>query len=152
MTIKEIKIKIQYRQGIPANELGLICHGRPLEDERTLAEYNIRGGSIIHANPKLRGGMYHLTSGRQYFQKLPFESAMAIRKILAFQFIDVNNLNHSTMTELQESILEAQDVLSTLLDQIRTYSSPGNLPNVKTILQPSKIDDKVNGSDDDSDD
>ena len=129
--------------------LGLAYRGRSLEDERTLAEYDIREGSIIYVSQKLRGRMYHFTTGRQDFRKLPFESAIAIHETLAFQFADVNNLNHSTLTELQESILKAQDVLSMLLAQIGAYPSPNNLPNVASILQPSKIDDEVNDSADD---
>ena len=152
MTIKEIKMKIQYREGFLASKLRLTHNGRPLENERTLSDYYINEGSNIHVAPKLCGGMYHLTSGRQDFQKLPFESAMAIEETLTFQFTGGKTFNHSTLTELQESILKAQNVLSTLRNQIEEYSSPDNLPNVTSILQASQIDEEINVSDNDSDD
>lgn len=152
VTIKQIKMKINYREEIAVNEIRLLYRAVVLKNEQTLADYDIREGSSIYFSPKLCGGMYHLTSGRQDFQKLPFESAMAIKETLAFQFTDVNNLNQLTMIELQESILNAQNVLFTLLNQIQEYSSPDNLPNVSRILQSNEIEGGNNDQGDDSDD
>ena len=47
-TIKNIKAKIQDREGIPAEKQKLVFAGRILEDNTTLADYNIEMESIVY--------------------------------------------------------------------------------------------------------
>ncbi|KAJ4803684.1 Polyubiquitin [Rhynchospora pubera] len=54
-TIENLKAKVQEKLGIPVREQRLIFHGKQLEDERTLAEYNIRKENFIHLVLRLRG-------------------------------------------------------------------------------------------------
>lgn len=52
----DLKNNIANQIGYPAGEQNLVTGGRSLQDHRTLKEYNIKPGSTIFLNMRLRGG------------------------------------------------------------------------------------------------
>ena len=68
-TVEELKFRIQDLEGIPIDQQRLIHQGKQLEDGRALSNYNIGRDTDLHMCLRLRGGMYHATSGHSNLHK-----------------------------------------------------------------------------------
>lgn len=62
--IDMVKYEIMLGEGVPVNQIRLIHAGMQLEDDRKLSDYSITKETSLHMVLRLRGGMYHLSSGR----------------------------------------------------------------------------------------
>lgn len=62
--LEDIKYYIWKEEHIPMSQQRLIFAGKQLEDEVSVNHYHIKSGSVLHLVLRLRGGMYHETSGR----------------------------------------------------------------------------------------
>jgi ubiquitin len=74
-SIEILKEKIQETDGIPPDQQRLIFKGKQLEDGRMLSDYGINYKDELHLVLRLRGGMYHYSSGR-FDTRAPDEPAL----------------------------------------------------------------------------
>ena len=56
-TVENIKAKVQDREGVRPEDQRLLFHGKQLEDEYTLNDYQIVNSSTLHLVMRLRGGV-----------------------------------------------------------------------------------------------
>ena len=55
-SVGHLKKQIEAKEGIPPREQRFVYTGRQLEDQHTLAHYNVILGSTLHLILRLRGG------------------------------------------------------------------------------------------------
>jgi hypothetical protein len=84
MSIEELKMKIQEKDGTPVEQQRFIFAGKDFKDSMLLGMYNITKDSTIHLVLRLRGGMHHITSTgilRKDFESLREELSPKIQKL-----------------------------------------------------------------------
>jgi hypothetical protein len=148
MKISTLKALVQDKSGLSVDQQRLIFNNNSLKDEGIIGDYNIKNKSTIHMVLRLCGGMYHFTSGRQDFNSLSYDGAKAIQNVFAFEFKNINQLSLLSSAELQNSVLQAQDVLSNLYNTIKDVLISSDIPNLKDIILSITNDDEDEESND----
>nr|ACD54719.1 ubiquitin-like protein [Adineta vaga] len=151
MDIATVRELIQGKEGIPSDQQRLINRGIQLEDGKTLSDYSIERETTLYLVLRLRGGMYHFTSGRQGFCNLPKNTATAVHNVHALKFPFSNDFQQSPSSHLQNSILEARTLLSTLYREIQEFASFDGSPDLKPIILPTSIDNEEKSESEDDD-
>ena len=152
MTLGDLKVLIQDRDGIPPDQQRIFTTTLLPENNRSLESYNIKSDSILHLVLNLRGGMYIDISGRNGFDSLPYGLHTPVAKLLDMSRNNILQTNGRTTAELQESILQAQTVLSNFIHELNKVPIPLELPNLANIVSNVTHDYENITDDDDSED
>ena len=152
MDVGTLKGLVQDIKGIPPDQQRLIYAGMQLEDHRFLLDYNISKGHTLHLVERLRGGMYHCTSGRQDFSNIPDTSAKAIQNLLTLKLKGINEIEQSP-SELQNYLLQVRAILSKLYRELSELRVTYNKSLFSTIILPtSPNNEDISDSEEDDDD
>ena len=55
-TINDIKVKIHEMENLPVDQQAIVYEMKPLEDEKTLSDYNISSEATLHLLLRIKGG------------------------------------------------------------------------------------------------
>lgn len=91
ISVTEFKTIVAPVIGTVPDQLRLIFGGKMCEDDHPLTAYGLSDGSTIHAVLRLRGGMYHYTSGRDGgFKKMGMYPARILECFPTFSLTLIN--------------------------------------------------------------
>jgi hypothetical protein len=114
-TIMKLASEIESKEGTPVDQQRLILNGRQLEYNGTLRSCGMQDMSVLHLVLRLRGGMFHESSGRRDFQHLSGEENSTI----TLNLILPNGDKHKVSVDQQDSVDRLKDqALSLLKDTI----------------------------------
>jgi len=152
-----VKSLIENLEQIPPDQQRLIYDGQQIQDDRTLMDYGVHTDSTLYLVLRLRGGMYHFTSGRHDFAAIsPFnaDAVEPIRNVLVFKPNNDNLSKNAPLEKLQRYSIEVQSLLLSLHSTIKGFSKSNNIPDLRDIISPliDQLSDQSSDDDDDEDD
>lgn len=110
-----IKWRVFMKRKILVDQQRLMCNGRQLEEWRSLADQNIQHQSTINVILRLRGGMYHQSTGLHGFAR---EYSLSVEVDPKNQLtLGVNN--KVTLNEFMKMIVEAMQYSEEALRSLR---------------------------------
>ena len=89
MSIEELKMKIQEKDGTPVEQQRFVFAGKDFKDSMLLGMYNIQKDSMIHLVLRCRGGMHHPSSTgilRNDFESLREELSQKLQELISSTF------------------------------------------------------------------
>lgn len=108
-TVEDVKVGTYFKCGVLPEDQRLIFAGQQLDYSRTLADYGVTKMAIFHLCLRLRGGMFHASSGRSdlhtsYVLHVTIPTPAALDKRV--QRIDLYVHDGVTIQELTKIIAE----------------------------------------------
>jgi len=145
-TVDDIAQLIEDKFDYPKDQQRLVFAGRQLELGRTLKDYNIHAESTIHMILRLRGGMFHSSSGRNGFgeffleQPKPASVSTLLAKLCEMK---TEALTVDSAFAVDESFVQLQDskfdsLFSLLLTKSKTHKMPTR-ELVACVVRPKSI-------------
>lgn len=125
--ISEIKLLYNQKENMTSDQQRFIFAGKQLEDGRTLENYNIKNDSTIHVTLRLRGGMFHVSSGK---------SDLEVSKPLIqinLSFLSIN----SKIDIIENDTLES--IRNRFISSLIKFQNKGDYIKIFTIQNPSFI-------------
>jgi len=135
-TVYDVKSKVQDCEGIPENQQRLIFEGMQLEDEQTLLSCGISSESIVHLVLRLRGGMYHESSGRDGYDDISRE-AVDCDDSEESQSEDSDNVSALT----QQALIREAAAIDALLAEIKDNDAIHEAAAIDAMLAEIKDND-----------
>lgn len=89
MSIEEMKMIIQQKDGIPIDQQRLIFAGKQLDDSMLVGMYNITKESNINLILRLRGGMYHNSSNGRLMDEYEIIYTQMMKENLNFELREI---------------------------------------------------------------
>jgi hypothetical protein len=120
----ELKKNIYKKTDIMLDDQRIVFGGKQLDENNTLASYNIKNGEKVHLVTRLRGGMFHSTSARADFVSLNFNTKFQKGSKMIYG-LKQYGIHLDTLSELEKRLQRCEtdleiDKIYALIERIYT--------------------------------